>query len=130
MSKNKKKKLKKRAKRHQPLMEETQALGNQAVRDSSSSEDEQERAVHQEPAKNSLRENEHGIIRDYIYNWKMSLENGIKKAKDHVLKKSSYTMKEKFEELKELGEFVKMLKSSTDDFEHELFKVSKCILFF
>ena len=61
MSKNKKKKLKKRAKRHQPLMEETQALGNQAVRDSSSSEDEQERAVHQEPAKNSLRENEHGI---------------------------------------------------------------------
>ena len=53
MSKNKKKKLKKRAKRHQPLMEEIQALGNQAVRDSSSSEDELERVVHQEQAKKS-----------------------------------------------------------------------------
>ena len=91
--------------------------------DSSSSEDEQEKVVHQEPANNSMRENEHQIIRDYIYNWKMNLENGLKKAKDHVLKKSSCTMKKKFEELKELSEFNTMLKSSIDDFEHELSKV-------
>ena len=65
--------------------------------DSSSSEDEQEKVVHQEPANNRMRENEHQIIRDYIYNWKMNLEYGLKKAKDHVLKKSSCTMKKKFE---------------------------------
>ena len=70
-----------------------------------------------------MRENEHRIIRDYIYNWKMNLEYGLKKAKDHVLKKSSCTMKKKFEELKELSEFDTMLKSSIDDFECELSKV-------
>ena len=91
--------------------------------DSSSSEDEQEKVVHQEPAKNSMRENEHRIIRDYIYNWKMNLEYGLKKAKDHVLKKSYCAMKKKFEELKELSEFDTMLKSCIDDFEHELSKV-------
>ena len=53
----------------------------------------------------------------------MNLENGLKKAKDHVLKKSSCTMKKKFEELKELSEFDTMLKSSIDDFECELSKV-------
>ena len=70
-----------------------------------------------------MRENEHLIIRDYIYNWKMNLEYGLKKAKDHVLKKSSYVMKRKFKELKELSEFETMLKLSIDDFEHELSKV-------
>ena len=67
--------------------------------DSSSGEDEQEKVVHQEPPKNNMRENEHQIIRDYIYNWKMNLENGLKKAKDHVLKNSSSAMKKKFKEL-------------------------------
>ena len=71
--------------------------------DSSSSEDEQEKVVHQEPLKNSMRENVHRIIRDYIYNWKMNLEYGLKKAKDHVLEKSSYAMKKNLEELKELS---------------------------
>ena len=70
-----------------------------------------------------MRENEHQIIRDYIYNWKMNLENGLKKAKDHVLKKSSYGMKKNFKELKELNEFDTMLKLSIDDFERELSKV-------
>ena len=71
-----------------------------------------------------MRENENQIIQDYIYNWKMNLENGLKKAKDHVLKKSSYGMKKNFKELKELNEFDTMLKLSIDDFEHELSKVS------
>ena len=83
-----------------------------------------EKVFHQEPPKNNMRENEHQIIRDYIYNWKMNLENGLKKAKDHVLKKSSSAMKKEFEELKELSEFDTMLKLSIDDFERELSKVS------
>ena len=70
-----------------------------------------------------MREKEHRIIREYIYNWKTSLENGQKKAKYHVIEKSSNTMKKKFDELKVLREFHTMLKSSNDDFEHELSKV-------
>ena len=71
-----------------------------------------------------MRENENQIIQDYIYNWKMNLENGLKKAKDHVQKKSSYGMKKEIKELKELNEFDTMLKLSIDDFERELSKVS------
>ena len=79
--------------------------------------------VQQEPEKHKMREKEHRIIREYIYNWKTSLENAQKKAKDHVLEEFSYTMEQKFEELKVLRQFDTMLKSTNDDFEGELSKV-------
>ena len=110
----------------QALMEKTQGKDLKNC-DSSSSEDEQEKLVHQEPI--SMREKEYQIIRDYIYNWKTSLENGLRKAKDYVLTKSSYRKKRKFKELKELRKFDRMLKSSTDEFEGELSKVSYFIFF-
>ena len=105
----------------QALMEKTQGIDLKNC-DLSSSEEEQEKLVHQEPI--SKREKEYKIIREYINNWKTSLENGLRKAKDYVLTKSSCRMKRKFKELKELREFDRMLKSSAEEFEVELSKVS------
>ena len=110
----------------QALMEKTQGIDLKNC-DLSSSEEEQEKLVHQKPI--SKREKEYKIIREYINNWKTSLENGLRKAKDYLLTKSSYGKKRKFKELKELREFDRMLKSSTDEFEGELSKVSYCIFF-
>ena len=107
--------------RENELMEKTQGIDLKNY-DLSSSEEEQEKLVHQEPI--SKREKEYKIIRDYINNWKTSLENGLRKAKDYVLTKSSCRMKRKFKELKELREFDRMLKSSAEEFEVELSKVS------